>query len=234
MDVVNPATTLDFQSPGTLVTDAGAGVAKIWATLIPVIDVGPPEIEGGNVDLIAGKTNRITADAGATGVMPSAASVPNGVPLIAKLVNATNDNGVASGPVDFSAQGGDTIDLYAVGFPSTLTLVGQALMFVSDGVSNWTLVGEISPTAVVPTEQAFLEPVSSATNPDGFSVAYPTDFVVGAALIFSLELQPPTVDDVVDIFVLSYDESQVTLGALSNFADGTFIHITARLKTGGP
>jgi hypothetical protein len=236
--VTNPATTLDFQRPGMFAEDQGGGTAKIWATLLPVVNAGPPEIEGGNLPTFAGETNRLQAPNGAVAVLPLAGDNIDGTPLIVKLVGETNGDGATSGPITFATQGGDTIDLYPTPtFPTSLNVVGQAIMFVTNGVDDWNMVGFVDVAPTVPTEQRFRIAVDHTTNPGGiaFAIAYPTDFAVADAanLVFAWMLQPPTVDDIVDLVLLSYDESGAMLAATSVFADGTIIHLTVSVKTGG-
>jgi hypothetical protein len=84
--------------------------------------------------------------------------------------------------------------------------------------------------AVASGGQAFEAAVGAATDPDGFDVALPVAMADGT-WIPEVALQPPTVDDVVSVFVLSRSATTLRLGASSNFADGTTLLITINAKT---
>ena len=98
---------------------------------------------------------------------------------------------------------------------------------IGDGTTRRPLHGSAGPGGA---GQAFEVPVSSATDPDGFDVALPTA-MADATWIAGVLLQIPTVDDDVDVFVLSRSTTTLRLGATSNFADGTILLITINETT---
>jgi len=80
------------------------------------------------------------------------------------------------------------------------------------------------------SQQAFNVAVDHTTDPNGFDVALPIAMADGTYIV-GLTLELPTVDDDVDIFVLSRTTTTVRLGASDNFADGTTIMVSIEQKT---
>lgn len=234
VDVVNPATVLDFQSPGILVEVGDSlDAAKIWSTLVPPTDVFTPG-EGGVVNCIIGQTNLIDAADGASARLPLADSLPSGAFCIVKMVTTGHHDGDPSGPIDFRSHGEDTIDGYSSGFPFTLDLIGASAVFITDGDSNWSLVAVYTPGSTAPPiEQDFYQPVDSATDPNSFDIALPAD-MADDQYVVQLTLQPATADGIVEVALLAKTIDTITVCATSNYEDGTIIHVSIKEKTGGP
>jgi hypothetical protein len=196
--VVDSATVLDFQSPGTLVADGGDGFATIWATLLPVI---VPPLIGAVYQLAAGQTNIVTATDEATqGVFPAASSVPNGTPLIVKMFVDGNE-GEEGDDIELIANGEDTLD-GSNPFEIPLSLAGQALVWVSDGDSAWSLVADWLPTGAGIGVQIFRY-TADGSEGDDFVLGLPnpqpdTDFnawVTGGGLTNDLTFQVVVADN---------------------------------------
>lgn len=191
VDVVNPATTLNFQSPGTLATNAGGGVADIFATLIPTGQTFTPAggatffPDAGLINVI--NSSSYAAPAFSQAEFPAANSVPNGTPMVLKLSGGPMGpvpDGIVFGAVIPLPQIGDTLDGFYINggtpFPDLLTTTGQAQVWVSDGVSNWWLAAVQEPAVpLFPSEQAFLVTCAGTENPNGFPVVMPKPMVDG-------------------------------------------------------
>jgi hypothetical protein len=183
VDGVNPATVLDLQNPGTLVTNSGGGVAKIWATLIPTRTPTFVPTSGSTFLVDPGVVNVIdsstySAPAFSQAEFPAAGSVPNGTMLVLKLNNAENPDGTPLGIVIPLAQIGDLLDNFynngGSAFPDQLKLNGQSQVWVSDGVSVWWLIAVWEPASTFPQEQAFTYTSDGTEDPAGFLVGLPT------------------------------------------------------------
>lgn len=195
VDVVNPATVLDFQNPGTETVNAGAGVAKIWGTLVPTRTPTFVPTSGSTFFPVAGKVNIIDSSGYSDpnfsqAEFPAANSVPNGTFLVLKLSNNETPDGAPMGRVIPLAQIGDFLDnFYNNGggpFPDQLTLNGQAQVWLSDGVSVWWLAAVWEPNATFPLEQAFTYTATGAENPAGFPVGLPTPMAPGVQYIVEI------------------------------------------------
>jgi len=98
---------------------------------------------------------------------------------------------------------------------------------IGDGTTRRPLHGAAGPGG---GGQAFAVAVDHTTDPDGFNVTLPTA-MADATYIVGAILQLPTVDDDVDLFVLSRTTTTVRFGASDNFADGTTILVTINTAT---
>jgi hypothetical protein len=80
------------------------------------------------------------------------------------------------------------------------------------------------------TLQAFEVGVDSSTDPNGFDITLPTA-MDDATYIPEVMIQPPTIADFTNVFVLSRTATTLRLAALDNFADGTILFIIVAKKT---
>lgn len=181
VDVVNPATILNFQTPGMFVEDEGGGSAKITGTLLPVSASVPQPNSDEGFDVTAGEMTHVDSQNVGVGnralaILPLAASVLNGTLLAVKLENGEFHEGDFLGRVDFTSAGVDTIDGQAVPFTDLdFQYNGQSVLFVSNGNDNWDVVAVFGVTVPeqFPKEQAFIYTASGSEDPAGFPVNLP-------------------------------------------------------------
>lgn len=210
-DVTNPADTLNFHSPGVLVTDGGGGVAEIWATLIPAVAIVSPD--GGDVvDLVAGKVNQIDTDSAVIAIQahfPPANSVPDGTPLVIKQVSTIFEDGHDGGPLLLRPDDTDTLDHIAGDFGQSFDIVGQSQLWVTDGVANWNLVSDWTPFSNVGEPQAYIYVADGSELAAGFDVDFPvamftTNYIVEVTLgAHTFFIQPSVIQRFTDHFVMA-------------------------------
>jgi len=215
----NPHPTLNFIGAGVTATDAGGGIADIDIPggLLPVVTFSPPA-DSPPITLEAGKTNVISTTDGVQANFPLAASVANGTMLVVRLQDLTFNliDGDITGQVPLFTSGSDKLDGQAPQYVNVIPdRVGQSLLWVSDGVDEWYLQADFEPNPDdFPDEQAFIQPLTGAENPDGFTVDLPTAMadtnyiveltleIVGSAPFgfYQAEVNTKAVDHIVVIF----------------------------------
>lgn len=226
VDVVNPATILNFQTPGMFVEDEGGGSAKVTGTLIPVSETVPQPNNGQTFAITAGEmthvdSENITAGNSAHAQMPAANSVLNGTLMAVKLFNSEFGEGDILGTIDFVPDGTDTIDGHSGAFTDLdFVLNGQSVLFVSNGVDNWDVVAvfgsELQPS--FPDEQAFIFTATGGEGPDNIPIPLPVNM-------------DPTVDYIVEI-TMGDNTDQLTFAVLNRANDHINVESSAALSAG--
>jgi hypothetical protein len=226
VDVVNPATILNFQTPGMFVEDEGGGSAKVTGTLLPVSDDVPQPNNGETFAITAGEmthvdSENITAGNSAHAQMPAASSVLNGTLMAVKLANSEFGEGDILGTIDFVPDGSDTIDSQGGTFTDlNFVLNGQSVLFVSNGVDNWDVVAvfgsELQPS--FPDEQAFIFTATGGEGPDNIPIPLPTNM-------------DPTVDYIVEI-TMGDNTDQLTFAVINRANDHINVESSAALSAG--